>query len=170
MTPDEKHALWLSLTPSQRADHKRALIEEEISRPNFNAAIVKRAQKRMERVDAFPPEIRAIIHEHGLEIVQEYWNHGVRKARSIQHLIATTLAWDNAEGNPRFGFNKSPNRGTSPLYKKMISVPREPTSAMIQASLAEVSGFDQRVTKTEKHRIRLRAALRAAEKEFGSIE
>jgi hypothetical protein len=44
----------------------------------------------------------------------------------------------------------------------MVIVPIDPTRAMIDASLSEVSGFNVRVTKEEKHRRRLKAALETA--------
>lgn len=43
----------------------------------------------------------------------------------------------------------------------MCVMPREPTPAMIEASMATVSNHDVDVDKYEKHRLRLRAALKA---------
>ena len=49
--------------------------------------------------------------------------------------------------------------------KSYALVPVSPTRAMLAASLAEVSGHNVRVTKEEKHRRRLRAALMAGMRE-----
>lgn len=133
--------------------------------PEFNSALCERASKRMDRVDAFPPDIRAVIYEHGLEIVQEFWNHGVRKAKSIKHLIDTAQGNDFSTGQARFALNRSPKRASNPFNKPMVSVPLEPTGEMIAASMAEVSTFSERITKHEKHRRRLRAALQVVFKE-----
>ena len=167
MNKEEKYALWLSLSLSQRLMKSREQAIRDMDRPDYNAAIVARAQKRMDRVDAFPADVRAVIYEHGLETVQEFWNHGVRKAKSISHLIATARGTDFANGQPRFGLNRGPNTKSNSLNRRTTIAPLEPTSAMIQASMAEVSTFDQRITKTEKHRRRLRAALLVAKEEFG---
>ncbi len=167
---EERRAMWESLTPAQRIAKQRERDIEASYHPDFNAAIVERAQKRMDRVDAFPVDVRAVIYENGLEIVQEFWNHGVRKAKSIQHLIDTVRGTDLPNGQARFKINKGPNTARNPAEWKsgdmvglhLVVVSVEPTKKMIDASLAEVSGFTERMTKSEKHRRRLRAALHAA--------
>lgn len=133
--------------------------------PNFNASLVDRAMKRMARVDAMPPELRQIVYEHSLEVVQEFLNMGVTIPKRIKHLIDTVLANDFANGAPRFARNQAPEGRRNPVNRRMLVVPDEPTSEMIAASMAEVSTFDQRITKQEKHRRRLRVAIRA-----GAIE
>lgn len=158
---EERRAFWEGLTPAQRFEKQRDRDIEASYHPDYNARIVERAQERMARVDSFPPDVRAVIYERGLETVQEFWNHGVRKARSIEYLIAVTLAEDQADGNPRFGLNRAPSK-PNPLTRAMVTVPLNPTSEMIAASMAEVSGGNERMTKSEKHRRRLRAAIHAA--------
>lgn len=44
---------------------------------------------RMERIDAMAPEVRTVVHEHGLTIVDAFLTCGVTKARHMRHLIAT---------------------------------------------------------------------------------
>lgn len=44
--------------------------------------------KRMDRIDAMPPEIRACVHEYGLTIVDACLQVGVTKARHIHHLVS----------------------------------------------------------------------------------
>ena len=45
-------------------------------------------RKRMERIDAMPPDIRACVHEYGLTVVDALMNVGVTKARQIHHVVA----------------------------------------------------------------------------------
>lgn len=46
-----------------------------------------RRRKRMERVDAMPPDIRACVHQYGLSIVDAFLDAGVKKARHIHHIV-----------------------------------------------------------------------------------
>lgn len=47
-----------------------------------------RVRGRMKWVDAQPPEVRALIHEHGLTIIKAFLDCGVKKPRHIRHLIS----------------------------------------------------------------------------------
>lgn len=111
---EERRAEWDRLTPRQRLERKRQQYLFQIERPDFNMAIVNRAKERMSRMDAFPPDIRALVHEFGLEIVQEFWTHGVRKAKSIRHLILVVRG-ERTDGGNRFNFNKGPNSKRNPM-------------------------------------------------------
>ena len=135
----------------QREKDRRAL-----DAPDFNASVVRRAQERMARVDAMPREVRELVYEFGLDVVQEFLNHHVTKPKSIRHLIATVLALDYDNGQRRFAKNAHKALSRANLC---ISVPREPTKEMIEASMREVSGHDVLCTKYEKHRRRLKAAI-----------
>jgi hypothetical protein len=106
---EQRTAEWLKMTPRQREASKKEKIARDLADPNFNSALVDRAQKRMMRVDQMPPELRKVVYEYNLEVVQEFLNHGVKKASSIKHLIDTVLCADRKDGTPRFKLNKSPN-------------------------------------------------------------
>ena len=48
-----------------------------------------RIRKRMDRVDAMSPALRACVHEFGLTIVDQFIACGVTNPRHIRHLIET---------------------------------------------------------------------------------
>ena len=48
-----------------------------------------RRQARMERIDAMPYDLRMLVKEEGLTIVQAFLDCGVTKSNHIKHLIAT---------------------------------------------------------------------------------
>lgn len=100
---------WDSLTARQKEQLQREHDREACNVPGYNSALVRRAQKRMARVDAMPPELRQVVYEYNLEVVQEFLNHGVKTAKSIKHLIDTVTGADFATGAPRFKLNASPN-------------------------------------------------------------
>lgn len=111
-------------------------------------------QARMERIDALPKGIRELIHEHGLTIVQAFLDHKITNPNAIQHLIDRVR---NGSIDPGTGEG---SKGWVQAGRTMCMVPTEPSPAMIEASMAEVSGGNVVVTKYEKHRLRLRAAIR----------
>lgn len=54
---------------------------------------------RMDRVDSMSPDVRAIVHEHGLTIVDAFLQCGVTKAKHMRHLINTIRAGSYEIGN-----------------------------------------------------------------------
>lgn len=125
--------------------------------------------------DTMPPELRACVHEYGYAIVHVFLQHGIRKPSVIHQIVRE--CWEGA----RQPSQKRPDMGTldwllvqreanisaaelirALRYNDLLVVPRTPTRQMLTASMAEVSGFNERITKTEKHRRRLAAALIAA--------
>ncbi len=48
---------------------------------------IKRVQARMAKVDAMPPPLRALVHDHGLTIIQAFLDHGITRPRTIRHII-----------------------------------------------------------------------------------
>lgn len=46
---------------------------------------------RMERVDAMPPEMRALVNEYGLAVIDTCTALGVKQPRHIKHLVETIL-------------------------------------------------------------------------------
>jgi hypothetical protein len=47
--------------------------------------------KRMARVDDMPPDLRALVNEYGLAVVDACMQNGVRKPRRIRHIVETVL-------------------------------------------------------------------------------
>lgn len=72
--------------------------------------------KRMNRVDGFPPEIRALVHEEGLTVIDAFFDCGVTKARQIRHLIEVVR-----KGSVEIG-----NRSNAPLLMQTLSRPAPP--------------------------------------------
>jgi hypothetical protein len=114
----------------------------------------KKIVARMNRVDALPADIRELIHEEGLSVVQAFLDQGVKSAAGIRHIIMRVRNGSIDPGTGQGG------KGWVQSGRTMAVVPMEPTPAMIQASMDEVSGHNVIVDKYEKHRRRLRAALR----------
>jgi hypothetical protein len=108
---------WQKLTPRQRMLAQRKNDLKAIDAPGYNAALVKRAQKRMERVDAMPSYLRALVYEYNLEVVQVFIDHGV-KHTSIKYLIDTVLGADFKDGQPRFKLNRGPNAKRNPAAEE----------------------------------------------------
>jgi hypothetical protein len=53
--------------------------------------IDEKRRSRMDRVDNFPPEVRALVHEYGLNVVGAFLQCGVTSPRQIRHLVNTVL-------------------------------------------------------------------------------
>jgi len=127
-------------------------------------------------VDSMPSELRGCVHEFGLPIVQACLDAGVRDPRRIRQLVHEIWAGAREGLGQRGGARNEidwllmQNRGSVVSYgtlrrvlaqNNMAIVPVAPTRAMLDASMSTVSGFNVRVTREEKHRRRLEAALRA---------
>jgi hypothetical protein len=126
-------------------------------------------------VDDLSPGLRSCVHEFGLPIVEACLQSGVREPSKIRFLVKEIWAgarqaaqrgdvydmldWLLVQSGTELSVARL-RRVLADHHIAIISV--EPTRAMLDASLAAVSGFTERVTKEEKHRRRLRAALRAA--------
>lgn len=59
----------------------------------------ERVKQRMDRVDSLPKELRALVHEHGLTVVDAFLQCGVTKPKHIQHLIKVVRAGSAVYGN-----------------------------------------------------------------------
>lgn len=121
------------------------------------AVIDGRRAIRMGKVDAMPEDWRALVHEYGFTIVEALRDCGVAKARQGRHVIETVL---NEMSAFRGGFSSQGERSRADNH--LVLVPREPTQGMIEASMATVSTYDVKITKREKHRLRLKAAIEQA--------
>lgn len=51
----------------------------------------ERRKARMDRIDAMPPEMRALVYKYGSHIVNSFVSHGVKKPASIRHLVEVVL-------------------------------------------------------------------------------
>ena len=46
-----------------------------------------RVERRMARIDALTPQQRALVHEHGWNLIDTFMSHGVTSPKSIKALI-----------------------------------------------------------------------------------
>jgi hypothetical protein len=124
---------------------------------NAEPLVAERRKNRMAVIDALPPDWRELVHEYGFTIVDALQCGGVKKARCAKHIICTILEErDPLRQDRNFSQgNRSPEVTVSDLK------PVEPTNAMIAASMSAIDGFIPTLSKREKHRIRLRAAIMA---------
>lgn len=139
--------------------------------------------RALDKTDAMTPEMRKVVHEIGYEPVSVMSCYGL----SPNAMRAVVHACWCAPRSPhqRQGFNlpagtpkSSPvlqhldtllSRAGSELSglmllafldrHNMVIVPRDPSEPMIAASMATVSEHTESMTKHEKHRRRLKAAL-----------
>lgn len=128
--------------------------------------------KALDEVDRLPPDLRACAHEYGLPIVTVCMKHGVKKASAIHELVreiwtgarqtsqrrvpSSTLDWYFSQAGL--------DMNTATLLRlldnqSLIIIPKFATREMIEASIKTIANFDLRLTKHEKHRMRLNAAL-----------
>ena len=79
---------------------------------------LRRVKTRMDRIDAMPKDVREIVHEHGLTVVDALLAAGVTKGRVMRHLISVirqgSSAWGNGtRGNDQFNELARGRNGTS---------------------------------------------------------
>lgn len=152
----------------------------------MNAPISHKRMQALATVDAMAPEYRVLVHEFGLPIVQACLSAGVTRPSIIRHLVheiwcgarqtsqrSTSEQFGPAGGTKIAGhldwllLQKGTGINAYQLVRmlrahNMIIVPLEPGKAMIEASIATVREHREIMTKHEKHRRRLHAALQAA--------
>ncbi|TIV50833.1 MAG: hypothetical protein E5V86_29800, partial [Mesorhizobium sp.] len=58
---------------------------------DFQQAVERRRKKRMAKIDALSPELRALVHEYGYHIVNQFMMNGVTSHRIIRHLVEIVL-------------------------------------------------------------------------------
>lgn len=137
----------------------------------------KRA-KALDDADRLPRELRQCVHEYGLPIVVVCIKHGVKTAPAIHELVreiwtgaretssqprapSSTLDWYFSQAG--IGIN------TATLLRlldnqSLCVVPKMATRGMIEASMGTVADFNLKITKKEKHKRRLDAALEVGAK------
>lgn len=143
---------------------------------------ISQSQKNMNEVDMLPLEHRRIVHEFGYSIYRALLRAGVRNPGAMRNLV--NEIWHGARGSTRMGkpvgvrgsaniasldwllIQSGSNVSAATLLGHMrqaglVIVPLEPMRQMIDASMETVSGHNVLVSKEEKHRRRLRAAIEA---------
>lgn len=136
-----------------------------------------RRRNNLDIVDAMPRGIRECVHEFGLPIVTVLTKFGILNPQHIREVVREI--WNGARQEGQSSGAVAMNTldvilARGPVSSAMLIrflrdnnmalISTEPTRAMLDASLREVSGFSVRCTKEEKHRRRLRAAIRAGMK------
>lgn len=138
----------------------------------------QRSARDLELTDAMSPKLRQCVHEFGFEIVRHCTMLGISDPKTITNLVREI--WEGAR-QPRqrasvdskvdwvllqAGSAVTAATLVRVLYQNgFIIVPAEPPTMMVDASMDAVNHMGV-VSKTEKHRRRLKAAHRAAIKHF----
>lgn len=112
---EAKREFFSRMPPDVKAEWGLRKAKVDCDNPEHNKALAARAQKRMARVDSLAPDIRRVVYEYNLEVVQEFLNHGVKTAASIKHLIDTVVGADFPNGQNRFKLNSGPNTKRNPI-------------------------------------------------------
>lgn len=130
------------------------------------------------RTDVMPPALRACVHEFGFAIVEAFIAIGITDPRHIRHLVIT--CWLGARSPMDRSAASAPGMlnqldgllllAECPVPAMTVVrvlfqsghaiLPLEASALMVDASI-EATGEMGLVSKREKHRGRLRAALRA---------
>lgn len=64
----------------------------EIRDPDdFLAMVARKRVARMQQIDAMPPELRELVHEYGLNVVNNFMKVGVTRPKQIRHLVEVVL-------------------------------------------------------------------------------
>lgn len=63
----------------------------QLSDAEFTAYIHEKRIARMDKMDKYPPALRALIHEYGYMVVDAFIAIGVTKPKHIEHLIKCVL-------------------------------------------------------------------------------
>lgn len=134
-------------------------------------------------IDEMPPALRQCVHEFGYAIVYSCLANGVKDPAKIRQLVHEI--WHGARQPMQKDGRGMGAKAASHIdwilinagaqisamtlvrvlrQAGLVIVPMEPNKAMLEASVATVSGGGERMTKTEKHRRRLRAAIEACTK------
>ena len=147
--------------------------------------VPERTLRALAKVDVMPPHLRECVHEYGYAIVHAMVAQGVTKPESIHYLVKEV--WEGArQPTQRTGKKKSGGRARSPVLDKLdwlliqagagisaatlvrvlagcdlFIVPSEPSPAMVEASMDATNHMGV-VSKAQKHRNRLRSALKAS--------
>lgn len=129
--------------------------------------------------DAMSPELRECVHEFGMPIVKACLEAGVSSPSRVRQLVKEI--WHGAREVDQTGgalnaldwlfIQNQGSLSVKTLLRTLYDagyaiVPMDATRAMIDASMAEVSGFNVRCTRPEKHKRRFRVAARTGMEEL----
>jgi hypothetical protein len=125
---------------------------------------------RMSEIDRLPADIRALVHEFNWTMIKPFLEAGVRDARRIRHLIRCVVqgaaSYNGSSLNPVKSMRLSTEATMElALRDDLVACEINPSDQMVQASMDAVLPYvpgTPLLTKREKHRIRLRAALQTA--------
>lgn len=59
--------------------------------PPSQGTVDAKRRQRMDRVDALPADVRDLVHDYGLNVVQAMLDSGVTKPRNMRHIVETVL-------------------------------------------------------------------------------
>lgn len=79
----------------------------------------EKRQKRMAVVDSYPPEVRQLVHDYGLTVVQAFLHNGMKNPRHIRHCVERVLD------------EFSPTRGSYSQQGVRTIVPGDPNAHLI---------------------------------------
>lgn len=142
-----------------------------------DSVISHKRQRALDETDQMPGPLRECVHEFGLPIVNVLVKFGIKDPRHIREVIREIWGGSRQESQSSgarntidFALSRSlvSYAGLVRLLKDhhLAIVSIHPSRAMLDASMSTVSGYDLKVTKEEKHRRRLIAAIAAAAKEM----
>lgn len=136
-----------------------------------------RTYRSLDFTDSLPPDLRACVHEFGTAIVEVLMKHGVRNPDHIKEVVMEV--WRGSRSFAQKSDTPEPlrcvewlmNQSGCDLPVKTLwrvlylggyaIVPLCPTRAMLDASMAAVTGGKVVCTKEEKHRRCYSAAVKA---------
>lgn len=142
--------------------------------------VMRRRDESLRQTDMMPGPLRECVHEFGFAIVDQCRMFGIKEPARIRQLVRTV--WDGARspvdrphstgGSHTLGhldwlLIQAGAQLTAPQLIRLLwdhgmaVIPKEPSELMVQASIDE-TGKMGLVSKKDKHRLRLRAAIRAA--------
>ncbi len=136
----------------------------------LNRFDIKR-QQRMAEIDRLSPALRELVHEFNWNMVKAFLDNGVRDPKKIRHLIRAVSSGAASYGSGR-QFGEGASMKISNETSMELSLRHDlvlswvvPTDAMVRASMDAILPYvpgTPLLSKAEKHRIRLAAALKAA--------
>lgn len=134
--------------------------------------------RQLDEVDQMAADLRSCVHEFGLPIVSILVKHGIRKPAHVREVVHEIWSGARQSGQRGGGSNtlewfllQTGGAPSAAALQRVLTanglmiVHTAPTKAMINASMATVTPADGPMTKQEKHKRRLFAALQAAASE-----
>ena len=124
-------------------------------------------------VDRMSPGMRQCVHEFGLPIVEVCRKFGISNPAHIREIVREIWLGSRNGDQQRGAIDaldglliQSGSSLTADGLRRFLAMSNlaivqvSPTKAMVEASMAEVSGFNVRCSRYEKHHRRLQAAIR----------